>query len=41
MIEKICLDVNGTDEVKVGDKTISFKRPFKRITMRASLNFKK
>jgi len=33
MIEKICLDVNGTDEVKVGDKTISFKRPFKRITM--------
>jgi len=33
MIEKVCLDVNGTDEVKVGDKTISFKRPFKRITM--------
>jgi lysyl-tRNA synthetase class 2 len=33
MIEKICLDVNGTDEVKVGDKTISFQRPFKRITM--------
>jgi lysyl-tRNA synthetase class 2 len=33
MIEKICLDVNGTTEVKVGDKTISFQRPFKRITM--------
>ena len=33
MIEKICLDVNGTDEVKVGDKTISFQRPFKRISM--------
>ncbi|MTK53360.1 lysine--tRNA ligase [Paludibacter sp.] len=33
MIEKVCLDVNGTTEVKVGDKTISFQRPFKRITM--------
>lgn len=33
MIEKICLDVNGTTELKVGDKTISFKTPFKRITM--------
>ena len=25
MLEKICLDVNGTTEVKVGDNTISFK----------------
>lgn len=33
MIEKICQDVNGTNEIKVGDKTISFKTPFKRITM--------
>ena len=33
MIEKICLDVNGTTEVKVGDNVISFKAPFKRITM--------
>ncbi|ADQ81175.1 lysyl-tRNA synthetase [Paludibacter propionicigenes WB4] len=33
MIEKICLDVNGTNEITVGDKTISFKTPFKRITM--------
>ena len=33
MLEKICLDVNGTDEVKVGDKTISFKAPFARRTM--------
>ena len=33
MIAKICLEVNGTDEIKVGDKTISFKTPFKRITM--------
>ncbi len=33
MIEKICLDVNGTNEITVGDKTISFQTPFKRITM--------
>lgn len=33
MLEKICLDVNGSTEVKVGDNTISFKAPFKRITM--------
>ncbi|MDE5724353.1 MAG: lysine--tRNA ligase [Paramuribaculum sp.] len=33
MLEKICLDVNGTTEVKVGDNVISFKAPFKRVTM--------
>ena len=33
MIEKICMDVNGTTELQVGDKTISFKTPFKRVTM--------
>ena len=33
MLEKICLDVNGTTEVMVGDKTISFKAPFPRVTM--------
>ena len=33
MIEKICQDVNGTDQITIGDKTISFKTPFKRITM--------
>ncbi len=33
MIEKICMDVNGTTELKVGDKEISFKTPFKRVTM--------
>jgi len=33
MIAKICRDVNGTDEIKVGDNTISFKTPFKRISM--------
>lgn len=33
MLEKICRDVNGTDEVKVGDNVISFKAPYPRITM--------
>lgn len=33
MIEKICQDVNGTNEIIVGEKTISFKTPFKRISM--------
>ena len=33
MVEKICLDVNGTTELKVGDNIISFKTPFKRGTM--------
>ena len=33
LFEKICRDVHGTDEVQVDGKTISFKAPFKRITM--------
>ena len=33
MLEKICLDVNGTTEVKMGDNVISFKAPFRRVTM--------
>jgi len=33
MIEKICLEVNGTTEIKVGENTISFKAPYKRVTM--------
>ncbi len=33
MIEKICIDVNGTNQTKVGDKVISFQTPFKRISM--------
>ncbi len=33
MLEKICLDVNGTDEVRMGDNVISFKAPFRRVTM--------
>jgi len=33
MIEKICLEVNGTTEIKVGENTINFKAPYKRVTM--------
>ena len=33
MLEKIAMDVNGTTEVKVGDNVISFKAPFRRVTM--------
>ncbi len=33
MLEKICLDVNGTTEVQVGNNVISFKAPFARRTM--------
>jgi lysyl-tRNA synthetase class 2 len=33
MVEKICLDVNGTTEIEIGDRRISFKTPFKRISM--------
>ncbi len=37
MLDKICYDVNGTHEVKVGDNMISFKAPFKRVTMLDSI----
>lgn len=37
MIEKICLDVNGTTEVQVGDNLIDFKAPYKRVTMYESI----
>lgn len=33
MIEKICLDVHGKTDLKVGDNAISFKAPFRRVTM--------
>ena len=33
MLEKICMDVLGTTEVNIGDSVISFKAPFRRITM--------
>lgn len=37
MLEKICLDVNGTTEVQVGDNLINFKAPYKRVTMLDSI----
>ena len=33
LLEKAALDVSGTTDVTVGDKTISFKAPFKRISI--------
>ena len=37
MLEKVCMDVNGTYEVKVGDNVINFKAPYKRVTMLDSI----
>ncbi|HMG92312.1 MAG TPA: lysine--tRNA ligase [Chryseolinea sp.] len=33
MIEKVAIDLHGTTEVKVGENTIDFRRPWKRFTM--------
>mgnify|MGYP002068759504 FL=1 len=33
MLEKICLDVNGSTDAKAGDNVIGFKAPFPRVTM--------
>jgi lysyl-tRNA synthetase class 2 len=33
MIEKVCWDVNGTNEVETDGKTIRFQTPFRRVTM--------
>jgi len=33
LIERIAMDLHGKTQVQVGEKTIDFKRPFKRITM--------
>jgi lysyl-tRNA synthetase class 2 len=33
MIEKVCLDVTGANEVTVDGKAISFRTPFRRVTM--------
>lgn len=32
LLEKVCMDVNGTTEVPVGDNLISFKAPFRRVS---------
>lgn len=33
MLEKIALELHGTTKVKIGDKEIDFKAPYRRITM--------
>ncbi len=33
LVEKICLDVNGTTQVKIGDNIVDFKAPYRRVTM--------
>lgn len=33
LLERAALDVNGTTDVKVGDHTLSFKAPFKRVSI--------
>ncbi len=33
LLEKVCKDVNGTTEIPVGDKIISFKAPFRRVSL--------
>lgn len=33
LLEKIAIALNGTTQVTVGDKTIDFKAPFRRVTM--------
>lgn len=33
MVERIAIDLHGTTKVKVGEKEIDFKRPWKRFTM--------
>lgn len=33
LVEKVCLAVNGTTEVEIWGNRVSFKRPFRRLTM--------
>jgi lysyl-tRNA synthetase, class II len=37
MLERVCLEVHGTTQVKVGEKTIDFRRPFRRVSMREAI----
>jgi lysyl-tRNA synthetase class 2 len=37
LLEKVAVTLHGTSEVTVGDKTINFKAPFKRITIFESI----
>lgn len=38
LLEKIALDLHGTTDVTVGDKTISFAAPFKRVSIFDAIN---
>jgi len=38
MVEKIALDLHGSTKVKVGESTIDFKRPWRRISMHEVIN---
>ena len=33
LLEKIAIDLHGSSKVKLGDKTINFKTPFKSISI--------
>jgi lysyl-tRNA synthetase class 2 len=33
MLERVCIDVLGTTDVQVGERLISFRAPFRRVTM--------
>jgi len=33
MVERICIDIHGTTEIKIAENIINFKRPWKRFTM--------
>ena len=37
LLEKICIAVNGTTEVMIGDNKVSFKAPYRRVTMIESI----
>ncbi|MBP6794605.1 MAG: lysine--tRNA ligase [Saprospiraceae bacterium] len=37
LIEKICLELHGTTEIKFGDHMLSFKGPFRRLSMHDSI----
>ena len=40
LLEKICFEVNGSYEAKIGDNTINFKAPYKRISILDSIKEK-
>jgi lysyl-tRNA synthetase class 2 len=40
MLERVCMAVNGTTEVKIGDREVSFRHPFRRITMTDAISEK-